>query len=234
MSETTNSNARVRLKRVEVRNYQSVKCAIFNVIPGINDLAGIPAQGKSTIPQAIAELFIKGGVSSMPLRRGAGDGLIRAEMDDGSVIEKKITPKGAQPTRRTDAEMLGTARHETIHFLREAGLIRMRPIIMTTAAMVAGLLLGLAVSVVLVKVVNPQSFHWTMQLLLPWGELLALCAAYVQGGLVKALDFSGAVAEMAHFGLQPAAPFAAATIALEPTKLAKLCLAWRKPAPTRR
>jgi len=51
-----------------------------------------------------------------------------------------------------------------------------------------------------------------------WGQraaLLALCAAYVQGGLVKALDFSGAVAEMAHFGLQPAAPFAAATIALE-------------------
>jgi putative ABC transport system permease protein len=32
----------------------------------------------------------------------------------------------------------------------------------------AGLLLGLAVSVVLVHVVNPQSFHWTMDLLLPW------------------------------------------------------------------
>lgn len=45
--------------------------------------------------------------------------------------------------------------------------------------------------------------------------LIALCAAYLQGGLVKALDFPGAVAEMAHFGLQPAAPFALATIALE-------------------
>ena len=31
----------------------------------------------------------------------------------------------------------------------------------------AGLALGLAVSVVLVQVVNPQSFHWTMDLLLP-------------------------------------------------------------------
>lgn len=52
----------------------------------------------------------------------------------------------------------------------------------------------------------------------PWlhrAALLALCAAYLQGGLVKALDFPGAVAEMAHFGLQPAAPLAAATIALE-------------------
>lgn len=45
--------------------------------------------------------------------------------------------------------------------------------------------------------------------------LIALCAAYLQGGLVKALDFPGAVAEMAHFGLQPAAPFALATIVLE-------------------
>ncbi|MDR7333057.1 DoxX family protein [Roseateles asaccharophilus] len=45
--------------------------------------------------------------------------------------------------------------------------------------------------------------------------LLALCGAYLQGGLVKLLDFDGAVAEMAHFGLQPAALFAVAVIVLE-------------------
>lgn len=45
--------------------------------------------------------------------------------------------------------------------------------------------------------------------------LLALCGAYLQGGITKALDFPGAVAEMAHFGLVPAAPFAGAVIALE-------------------
>ena len=45
--------------------------------------------------------------------------------------------------------------------------------------------------------------------------LLALCAAYLQGGLNKALDFDGAVAEMRHFNLEPAAALAAATIALE-------------------
>ncbi len=45
--------------------------------------------------------------------------------------------------------------------------------------------------------------------------LLALCAAYLQGGLAKLLDFGGAVAEMQHFGLRPAAPLAAAVIALE-------------------
>ena len=45
--------------------------------------------------------------------------------------------------------------------------------------------------------------------------LLALCAAYLQGGLVKASDFAGAVGEMQHFGLAPAAPLAALTIAVE-------------------
>ena len=45
--------------------------------------------------------------------------------------------------------------------------------------------------------------------------LLALCGAYIQGGLTKALDFNGALAEMAHFGLTPQAPFAVAVIVLE-------------------
>ncbi|WP_059414193.1 DoxX family protein [Cupriavidus basilensis] len=48
-----------------------------------------------------------------------------------------------------------------------------------------------------------------------WLALLALCAAYLQGGLAKLADFGGAIAEMQHFGLAPAAPLAAATIALE-------------------
>jgi uncharacterized membrane protein YphA (DoxX/SURF4 family) len=51
--------------------------------------------------------------------------------------------------------------------------------------------------------------------LVRWLALLALCAAYLQGGLVKALDFPGAIAEMNHFGLSPAAPLAIAVIALE-------------------
>jgi len=49
-----------------------------------------------------------------------------------------------------------------------------------------GLGLGLAVSVVLVKVVNPQSFHWTMELLLPWGRLAALCVAVMLAGTITA------------------------------------------------
>src|SRR5256885_5677692 len=44
---------------------------------------------------------------------------------------------------------------------------------------------------------------------------LGLCAAYLQGGLVKLTDFPGALGEMAHFGLSPAPLFAVLVIALE-------------------
>jgi putative ABC transport system permease protein len=56
----------------------------------------------------------------------------------------------------------------------------------TAMGCVAGLALGLAVSVILVHVVNPQSFHWTMDLLVPWTRLLALCAAVVAAGTLTA------------------------------------------------
>jgi putative ABC transport system permease protein len=49
-----------------------------------------------------------------------------------------------------------------------------------------GLLLGIAVSAVLVHVVNPQSFHWTMELRLPWVRLALLCAAMAAAGSVTA------------------------------------------------
>jgi uncharacterized membrane protein YphA (DoxX/SURF4 family) len=45
--------------------------------------------------------------------------------------------------------------------------------------------------------------------------LLALTSAYWLGGLAKAADFPGAVAEMRGYGLAPAAPIAAAVILLE-------------------
>ena len=56
----------------------------------------------------------------------------------------------------------------------------------TAAGALAGLLLGLAVAVVLVHVVNPQSFHWTMEMLLPWGRLAALSAAVLVAGSATA------------------------------------------------
>jgi uncharacterized membrane protein YphA (DoxX/SURF4 family) len=45
--------------------------------------------------------------------------------------------------------------------------------------------------------------------------LLALCSPYLQGAVLKLWDFRGAVAEVHQLGLRPAAPFAAATLALQ-------------------
>ncbi len=56
----------------------------------------------------------------------------------------------------------------------------------TSLGALAGLALGMAVAVVLVKVVNPQSFHWTMDLNIPATRLLALGAAVVLAGTFTA------------------------------------------------
>lgn len=56
----------------------------------------------------------------------------------------------------------------------------------SAAGALLGVALGVAVAVVLVHVVNPQSFHWTMELLLPWGRLAALAAAVVVAGTATA------------------------------------------------
>ncbi|WP_175767988.1 DoxX family protein [Burkholderia cenocepacia] len=55
---------------------------------------------------------------------------------------------------------------------------------------------------------------------------LALVSAYLLGGVAKALDFPGAVAEQAHFGLQPAALWAALAIVVEIA--GSLCVVFRR------
>jgi putative ABC transport system permease protein len=87
------------------------------------------------------------------------------------------------------------ARRKEFGLLVHLGLTRRQ--ILTVVAMegmawtglgtLAGLGLGLLVSAVLVHVVNPQSFHWTMDLMLPWWRLLALCLAVVVSGTLTAL-----------------------------------------------
>jgi len=75
---------------------------------------------------------------------------------------------------------LGLTRRQTLAVVAAEGAV------WTGVGAALGLVLGIAVSVVLVKVVNPQSFHWTMELLLPEARLAALCAAVVAAGTVTA------------------------------------------------
>jgi len=75
---------------------------------------------------------------------------------------------------------LGLTRRQVLALVAAEGAV------WTAAGALLGLLLGLAVSVVLVKVVNPQSFHWTMEMHLPWLHLAALCAAVLAAGTLTA------------------------------------------------
>ena len=71
---------------------------------------------------------------------------------------------------------------------------------------------------------------WVRALLLqPWALPLArvaLVSAFLIGGIAKALDFDGAVAEQAHFGLHPAALWAVLAIAVEIG--GSLCVVFRR------
>ena len=57
---------------------------------------------------------------------------------------------------------------------------------------------------------------------------LGLCAAYLQGGLVKLMDFPGSIAEMAHFGLSPAPLFAVLVILLELGASGMILSGWQR------
>ncbi len=72
-----------------------------------------------------------------------------------------------------------TARQVTAMVAIEAGLS-------LVAGVAIGCVLGLVVSAVLVFVVNPQSFHWTMDLRVPWLRIGVLCAAVGATGALTA------------------------------------------------
>ena len=75
---------------------------------------------------------------------------------------------------------LGLSRRQVLAVVAGEGLA------WTATGALAGLGLGLAVSLVLVRVVNPQSFHWTMEMAVPWPRLLLLCLAVVAAGTLTA------------------------------------------------
>ena len=58
---------------------------------------------------------------------------------------------------------------------------------LTALGIICGFVLGLLISLILVFVVNPQSFHWTMQLHLPWGLLASVAALLLAASVLTAL-----------------------------------------------
>ena len=76
---------------------------------------------------------------------------------------------------------LGITRRQILLLLAGEGAL------LTTLAIVAGFVVGTLISLILVFIVNPQSFHWTMQLHLPWGLLASVAAAMLLSAALTAL-----------------------------------------------
>ncbi len=74
--------------------------------------------------------------------------------------------------------------------LTRGGILRLLGLeaaLLSGVGALAGLALGLGLSAVLIWVVNPQSFHWTMDMTLPWPRLAGLVAAVFIAGVAAAL-----------------------------------------------
>jgi len=169
---------------------------------GVNDLLLWLAPGADAASA-------QAGLRRLAAERGAPEGLLDfATSQDIRVTSLRIFDRSFAVTYWLQAVAIGIglfgvaasfsaqvlARRKEFGLLQHLGLTRRQVLAVvagegaawTAIGSAAGLALGIAVSVVLVHVVNPQSFHWTMDLLLPLGRLLALCAAVVAAGTLTA------------------------------------------------
>jgi len=76
---------------------------------------------------------------------------------------------------------LGVTRAEILQLLALEGVL------VTALAIVLGLAAGIAIAWILVSIVNPQSFHWTMDLMLPWSQIGALIVALLAAAAITAV-----------------------------------------------
>jgi putative ABC transport system permease protein len=96
------------------------------------------------------------------------------------------TTFSAQAIART--REFGMLRHLGVTRTQILTLLAAESTLVTLLAAALGLGAGLGIAWILVKIVNPQSFHWTMDLRVPGGLLAALAAALlVAAGLTSTL-----------------------------------------------
>src|SRR5450830_665034 len=170
----------------------------------VNDLALWPRAG-------VAESVVEGELRALASNQGGSRAPLALEIASSAEIRErslKIFDRSFAVTYWLQAVAIGIglfgvaasfsaqvlARRKEFGLLIHLGLTRRQilavvageGLVWTSIGAMAGLLLGLAVAVLLVKVVNPQSFHWSMDLLLPWPRLLALCLSVVAAGTVTA------------------------------------------------
>jgi putative ABC transport system permease protein len=93
------------------------------------------------------------------------------------------------------ASASAVARRAQFGMLRHIGMLRrqvlamlaIEGVIMSSLSAVYGLLLGFGLSLILVYVINRQSFNWSIDLAVPWGQLGVLSSALVAAAALTAL-----------------------------------------------
>ncbi|WP_342114645.1 ABC transporter permease [Pseudoduganella sp. OTU4001] len=81
----------------------------------------------------------------------------------------------------------GMLRHVGVTRGQILGILALEGSALTALGILAGFALGWVISLVLVHVINPQSFHWTMQMHYPWPLLATVAAALLLSATVTAL-----------------------------------------------
>jgi hypothetical protein len=85
------------------------------------------------------------------------------------------------------AKEFGMLRHVGVTRRQVLSILAIEGGALTALGIATGFVLGLVISLILVFVVNPQSFHWTMQLHLPWPLLASVAGALLAAAALTAL-----------------------------------------------
>jgi putative ABC transport system permease protein len=85
------------------------------------------------------------------------------------------------------AKEFGMLRHVGITRRQIYTLLAGEGALLAALAIVAGFVLGVGISLILVFIVNPQSFHWTMQMHMPWGLLATVALVLLVSASATAL-----------------------------------------------
>ncbi|MDO9337066.1 MAG: ABC transporter permease [Caulobacter sp.] len=91
----------------------------------------------------------------------------------------------AQTLART--KEFGMLRHLGVRKRQITAMLAIEGGLLGSVGVAAGLTLGLIMSQVLIHVVNPQSFHWTMQTRLPWGLFAVVTVTLIAASAGAAL-----------------------------------------------
>ena len=119
--------------------------------------------------------------------------LVTAVVAVVAVLTVLLTLVGERRRELATVRAIGGSRRQLLAMvIAEAGLLGI-------AAAAAGSVIGLAVGVILVKVVNLQSFGWSLQLVLPWGSLASMA-----GWIIAICLLAGLPPALVAARLQPA------------------------------